>query len=317
MPIFFSHKTSSTPPDTPTSSLVHGRRLVADIVGLLQQNSQAVMEHSQSCAFCGTLEFVRETRIGLSSCLEYRCSKRPLCPLTYVINMAGNEPSDVNQDFVRGSLAVGIGFSQAEELCASLNMPFMSQKLFRNCEVRLGEEIWETLLYSMKEAAEEEIELARQRREQPDEEGFWRIPVVVDGGWSKRSYGHNYNANSGVGVIVGRYSRRILYIGVHNKFCMTCRHAAKRNVEPVPHTCACNWNSTSTAMEKSIIVQGFNESEMLYGLRYTILIGEGDSSVYQSVLTGVSYGYIIKKVECANHAVKCYTNKLFAAAKNT
>ncbi|KAG0428494.1 hypothetical protein HPB47_024517, partial [Ixodes persulcatus] len=54
----------------------------------------------------------------------------------------------------------------------------------------------------MREAAAEEVVLARRRGESPDEEGFWRIPVVVDGGWSKRSYGHNYNANSGVAVIV-------------------------------------------------------------------------------------------------------------------
>ena len=43
------------------------------------------------------------------------------------------------------------------------------------------------------------------------------------------------------------------------------------------------------------------------------LIGDGDSSVYHNVVTGVpSYGRDITKVECANHAVKCYRNRLEA-----
>ncbi|KAM7306608.1 putative nuclease HARBI1 isoform X1 [Ixodes scapularis] len=94
----------------------------------------------------------------------------------------------------------------------------------------------------MREAAAEEIVLARERGESPDEEGFWRIPVVVDGGWSKRSYGHNYNANSGVAVIVGRYTRKILYIGVRNKFCTVCRLAASREppAKRLPPTTSCN-----------------------------------------------------------------------------
>ena len=47
---------------------------------------------------------------------------------------------------------------------------------------------------------------------------------------------------------------------------------------------------------------------MVYG---TFGSGDGDSSVYHSVVTGVpSYGRDITKVECANHAVKCYRNRL-------
>jgi hypothetical protein len=30
------------------------------------------------------------------------------------------------------------------------------------------------------------------------EDGFPYITVIVDGGWSKRSYGHGYSASSGV-----------------------------------------------------------------------------------------------------------------------
>ena len=51
----------------------------------------------------------------------------------------------------------------------------------------------------------------------------------------------------------------------------------------------------------------------MHGLRYLCLIGDGDSSVYHSVVTRVpTYGRDITKVECANHAVKCFQNRLEA-----
>ena len=40
-------------------------------------------------------------------------------------------------------------------------------------------------------------------------------------------------------------------------------------------------------------------------------IGDGDSSVYSTLLQGVTgWGQHIKKLECANHACKCYRSAL-------
>lgn len=291
------------------------RRIVTDLVEILHQHAVAMQDHNQGCTFCGQLEFVREARIGLTSTLEYRCTKRPLCPAVHYVR-TGKDDMTIHDDFVRGALATGIGFSQARELTAAINMPFMSWDLYHKCEAKLGKDLWDTLLASMKETAAAEIELAKERGELPDAEGYWRVPVIVDGGWSKRSYGHNYNASGGVAVIIGRYTNKVLHVGVRNKFCTVCRRAAAKADDPKPHACACNWKSTSTSMERDIILEGFRESENAYGLRYTTMIGDGDSSVHLAVLTGVSYGHIVKKIECANHVVKCYTKRLFTVAKN-
>jgi len=41
------------------------------------------------------------------------------------------------------------------------------------------------------------------------------------------------------------------------------------------------------------------------------MIGVEDSSVYNSVVTHCNtYGRDVKKVKCANHAVKCYCNRM-------
>ena len=40
------------------------------------------------------------------------------------------------------------------------------------------------------------------------------ITVIVDGGWSRRTHKHSYNALSCVGVIFRKETRKLLYIGV-------------------------------------------------------------------------------------------------------
>ena len=63
-------------------------------------------------------------------------------------------------------------------------------------------------------------------------------------------------------------------------------------------------------METDIILKGFLNSEQQHGLRYIEFIGDGDSSVFPALVSGVPYGHYIKKIECANHAVKCYRTAL-------
>ena len=76
------------------------------------------------------------------------------------------------------------------------------------------------------------------------------------------------------------------------------------------HTCFLNWDQSSSAMETDIILEGFCQSITQHGLRYTRFVGDGDSSVYPTLVRKVPYGSSIKKVECANHAVKCFRGTL-------
>ena len=91
-----------------------------------------------------------------------------------------------------------------------------------------------------------------------------RVPsvmVVVDGGWSKRSHKHSYNANSGVGVIFGAATKALLFIGVRNKYCSICAINTTRN-KPIPtHQCYSNWSGRSCSLEPDIILEGFQLSE--------------------------------------------------------
>ena len=135
-------------------------------------------------------------------------------------------------------------------------------------------------------------------------QGIPAVTVIVDGGWSKRTHKHSYNAKSGVVIITGKATGKILYMGVCNKFCSICN----RHPEQPPRFR--NWNGSSAAMETDIIVESFKKCEQQHGIRYTTFIGDGDSSVYSSLIEAVPWGYSIKKVECANHSLKCYRSAL-------
>ena len=42
-------------------------------------------------------------------------------------------------------------------------------------------------------------------------QGIPAITVIIDGGWSKHSHKYSYNAKSGVGIIIGKVTKKILY----------------------------------------------------------------------------------------------------------
>ena len=75
----------------------------------------------------------------------------------------------------------------------------------------------------------------------------------------------------------------------------------------------CTGTYHGSGIKGNIIFEGFRPSEEMHSLRYLWLNRDGDSCVYHSVVTGVlSYGRDIIKMECTNHAVKCYRNQLEA-----
>lgn len=254
----------------PNPFKIEGRRIV-DIGHLLKEINKKIINHSIKCAR-GRMYAVNEKRKGLNSEIIFFCNT---CKKYEIISM---DNGDINLDFTWGLSSVGAGYAQGEELLAVLNVPMMAKSTFllRQKKTKC---IWESkLLEEMKENAQIEKEIAIESGD-VDSDGIPFITVVVDGGWSKRSYGHNYNALSGVGCIIG-------------------------------------YSGSSTAMESNIIVEGFKKSIPEYNIKYKYVIGDGDSSVYARLIENVSYGREIINYECANHSTKCLTTNLYRLTKN-
>ena len=216
---------------------------------------------------------------------------------------------------VMGQMSTGGGCNSLEELLCTIGIPSMSKPTFIEIERLLGLSFDQYLGELMLQAGREEKEIAIQNNEY--HQGIPAVTVIVDGGWSKRSHKHSFNANSGVGVIFGAATKKLLYIGVRNKYCAVCSIAKRKGLEPSHHMCFKNWAGSSTSMEADIITSGFQLSENMQGLRYMKLIGDGDSSVFYTIQTIVQpYGREVEKIECANHAVKCYRTRLEQLTKD-
>ena len=161
------------------------------------------------------------------------------------------------------------------------NIPVMTQRTFVHTEQMIEKWWWKLLEESMISAGKEEKQIAINKGQYHN--NVLAITVIVDGGWSKRTHKHSYNGLSCVGVIFGKETQKLLYIGVRNKFCPVCAKDATKN-----HECYKNWSGSSSSMESDIILEGFHKPEQQHGLCYINFIGDGDTSVHTTLISGVS-----------------------------
>jgi hypothetical protein len=70
-----------------------------------------------------------------------------------------------------------------------------------------------------------------------------------DMGWQKRSSGRAYNSPSGVGFLLGGYTKKVLCLSVFSKICATCTADTRANRQPTEHRCPKNHTGSSKSME--------------------------------------------------------------------
>ena len=246
------------------------------------------------------------THAGLASILSSRCAgclqEFKFSTSSKVQGITGGKCWKTNLAAVWGQMCTGGGHMPLAETMVVLGVQTMSKQSFVSTERKICEWWRDLFEQSMTSAGKEEREIDNSYHQ-----GVPAITVIVDDGWSKRTHKYSYNAKSGVAIIIGKATGKILFMGVHNEFCSICNQHPE---QPPSHTCFQNWNGSSAAMKTDIIVEGFKKCEQQHGIRYTTFIGDGESSVYSSLIEAVPWGYSITKVECANHSLKCYRSAL-------
>ncbi|GFR31323.1 yqaJ domain-containing protein [Trichonephila clavata] len=242
------------------------------------------------------MKVMSEVRKGLNSGISMKCE---MCNFQEIIwtEDPHNEKMPVNTAAVSGIMKIGGGFANLEEFLSTLDIPPLSSKTYQkehNTIATAWEKVAEREMYS---AAMEEKQLAVQAGEiGPD--GFPTLTVVVDGCWAKRSYRNNYSSLSGAAAIVGFRTKKVIYMGVRNRYCMVCSRAAAANEQAGRHCCSKNWPGSSSSMEANIIQEGFMNSVAMYGIKYTKIIGDGDSNVYKTILDSRPYDALqVEKLE--------------------
>jgi hypothetical protein len=119
-------------------------------------------------------------------------------------------------------MVTGNGPSHLNEFMATLNSPGLSQPSFSAIDTDIGKWWHDVSLADMLAAGQEERRLAIERKDYHEE--VPAITVITDGGWSKRTHKHSYNAAGGVAIIIGKETKKLLHIGVRNKYCYLCNH---------------------------------------------------------------------------------------------
>ncbi|KAK4880215.1 hypothetical protein RN001_008361 [Aquatica leii] len=284
-----------------------GRRVV-DIQYFLSA-LKSLQHMGFGCSFLKA-EVISEKIEGFESVLTFKCN---MCGKVDVIRTGDTNSSfgSANRASVVGGLSIGIGYPQLAQLFAAMDIPQMSNGTYLKHHNGISKWVTNLNQHLMSVASKEETELADEK----NEDGIPIIAVIADGAWGKRSYRRNYSALSGVASIIGAKSKKNLYMGVKNKYCYLCT----RGRDVSDHTCFRNWNKTSTSMEAGIICEGFSDSISRHNLIYGQLIGDGDSSVYRHLTELAPYGptFYIRKIECRNHLLRNYINKLSDLSKNS
>ena len=85
----------------------------------------------------------------------------------------------------------------------------------------------------MKARGKEEKQFAMEQNSYHQE--IPAITVIDDGGWSKHTHKHSYNALSGISVMFGRQTGILLCIGVQNKLCAVC--VCNSKAQKTTHVC--------------------------------------------------------------------------------
>ena len=117
-----------------------------------------------------------------------------------------------------GQVATGGGAEHLEEQFTCLQVSSVTKATFVHLECYLGAAFEKLVSDSLLAACKEEKELAIASGHY--HERVTAITVVVDGGWSKRSHKHSYNAKSGVGVIFWASTKKLLFTGVRKNIAL-------------------------------------------------------------------------------------------------
>lgn len=116
-----------------------------------------------------------------------------------------------------------------------------------------------------------------------------------------------------IAVLIGEKTGKVLFGDTLNTFCIQCM-INERDKKDKPHTCYKNYAGTPGSMEPSISVRGVNH---LYkaGIKFSTIIGDRDSNVFDAIVDNCPYGEELSKADCVNHTLKNVKKGLFVVSE--
>jgi len=222
----------------------------------------------------------------------------------------------LNESLVVGAYSAGIGYTGLRAIFSCMELPFIHKQTYIKYETTVGIKLQAKVDLEFQRVADLERSLAEEdgRTLKLETKTYPLLTVIVDGGWPKRGYGHSYDSNAGVGVIIGERTGKVLYMGSRIKTCKMCSTSPGKT-----HKCYKNHSGSAHSMESSIILEGFRECFEKYSLIFRYMVGDADSSVFSNIQTNMNYPNRIpvEKIDCCNHAVRGLNSKVHAILKGS
>lgn len=159
--------------------VISGNRII-DFAYIYQQ-LQKISNHNTALGCnLGCLKLTKESRKGFLSKFYFTCQ---MCNIKFELKNCKDPENSVdlnlNDNAVSSFMSIGAGFSGLEQVAASLNIPWMSEKLYGKCHTKACE-LWELAKEkSMADAAKEEYDQAVLNGD-VDANGIPLITVVAD-----------------------------------------------------------------------------------------------------------------------------------------
>lgn len=183
-------------PMSDNSSIIDGRRIVDIHYFICQIKEFSDHAHHFGCTL-RNLKIVSEIKRGLRSGFIFLCNMCNFKTIVWSEPIEHSGVMDINTAAVAGAITTGGGFAALERILGALNVRNMSSKTFAKHQEIVSKGWEDTALNEMKEAAKEEISLAKERGDVSGD-GTPLLTVVADGSWAKRSYRRNFNSLSGM-----------------------------------------------------------------------------------------------------------------------
>ena len=253
---------------------------------------------------------------GFATYLETTCTDCKNVNGTYTSHTEeskkkGPRPFQINKDIVAASMLLDMGASKLNDFCQTLNLPSLHHKTFNN----KAKTIQDDSAVMKEDVLQTSAEVVRSvYNKDKNDTSPLDIAVSFDNTWMTR--GHT--SLIGLGTVIEVKTGLVLDLHVVSKFCQTCAttgaikmkgcntHYEKWLENHKKDGCSINYEGVSGMMEPECAEVMWKRSVSLHNMRYTTMVGDGDSKAYDTVCNVKPYGndVIIEKEECMNHISK-------------
>ena len=212
----------------------------------------------------------------------------------------------------------GLGETHVTKFLAALEIPALQHNALKSREREIAKHIEQHARISCDKSMNEEIAFSSTSNDDIETSVEDSVPtndrpldsstpvsigIKYDMGWQKRSSGKKYDSLSGVGVVIGAKSGKVLDYGVRCKDCRVCSYSSRKGESVPAHDCHKNFEGSSKSMEPDVAGEIVSRMESTKPVRVDTLIMDDDSTTVSRVRRELNHN--VTKLSDISH-VKCH-----------